>query len=178
MHFEVFVAIDADAADAEEAVATALADYEGQKWDWFRLGGRFTGALTGYDPEKDPANVETCVWCKGTGRRDDATGREARKANPEYTCNGCGGEGKRVKWPTQWAPHAGDVGSVKAALEADPPYALVIDGEWIESETFFYDHGASKGQFFKQTDWPRVVREMLSALDAAAKRIVVVDCHN
>lgn len=76
---------------------------DGGKWDWFVLGGRFTGMFaTNYDPSKDPANIETCDICGGGGRRTDIIGTKARAKDPSYTCNGCNGTGKRSKWPTEW----------------------------------------------------------------------------
>lgn len=66
------------------------------KWDWYIIGGRYSGKFElGYDPEKDPANIETCDLCGGTGIRNDSVVQ-----NKE--CNGCHGEGRRVKWPTLW----------------------------------------------------------------------------
>lgn len=72
-------------------------------WDWWVVGGRYGGRLApGYDPELDPENLETCFLCLGTGKRDDAIGRSHRSQNPEYTCNGCDGKGRSVKFPSQW----------------------------------------------------------------------------
>ncbi len=79
-----------------------------KRWDWWQVGGRYTGKLSGYDPDKDPANRETCFMCGGTGKRNDALGQEARAKNPAYTCNGCEGKGWSVKWPTSWKNHPGD----------------------------------------------------------------------
>lgn len=71
------------------------------KWDWWQIGGRYTGQMTpGYDPEKDPLNQEQCTLCHGTGKRADM-----EVANG---CNGCRGKGISTKWPTSWAEHAGD----------------------------------------------------------------------
>ena len=33
---------------------------DGSRWDWYEIGGRYTGRLTGYDPESDPENWKTC----------------------------------------------------------------------------------------------------------------------
>lgn len=41
------------------------------KWDWWTVGGRWTGLFSDYDPTKDPANLEVCTLCCGTGDRDD-----------------------------------------------------------------------------------------------------------
>lgn len=82
------------------------------KWDWYQLGGRFTGIFRPhYDPELDPANKETCWLCKGTGKRADGVA----VANG---CNGCRGTGIMTKWPTKWRS-VGDVVQVQdVPLEA------------------------------------------------------------
>jgi hypothetical protein len=72
-----------------------------KKWDWWQVGGRWSGKLVPkYDPEKDPANSELCAICNGTGKRTDMA--------VENGCNGCNGNGWRVKWPTSWARVDGD----------------------------------------------------------------------
>ena len=72
-----------------------------KKWDWYQIGGRWTGMLVPYyDPEKDSANRETCTLCNGTGKRADMPGQDK--------CNGCAGTGIHTKRPTQWAKIAGD----------------------------------------------------------------------
>lgn len=104
-------------------------------WDWWQVGGRWTGYLTDYDPEKDPANQETCNLCDGTGNRTDAAANEWR-AKGEHGwepgkryCNGCDGKGTRVAWPTQWGPHEGDVVAIERFLDdrACPmPYSFLV----------------------------------------------------
>lgn len=79
------------------------------KWDWWVVGGRWTGHLHPfYDPTEDPSNSEKCWLCRGTGKRDDELGREMRLSDPTYTCNGCRGTGWMVKHPPQWKKFAGD----------------------------------------------------------------------
>ena len=84
-HFCVFVLIPADfpADEIEERIDDDLAPFytcrevqqveeDGEKywtnpdghWDWFQIGGRWTGHLSDYDPEKDPANIERCDLCE------------------------------------------------------------------------------------------------------------------
>lgn len=42
------------------------------KWDWWQIGGRWTGELDGdYDPRQDIENQEWCNICDGTGNRSD-----------------------------------------------------------------------------------------------------------
>ncbi len=84
-------------AKAEEFLNSGYGD--GRVWDWYVIGGRWTGLLTGYEPEKDPRNIETCSLCKGTGTRTDWL----KSTSPEWVkecngCNGCLGTGKSVKF--------------------------------------------------------------------------------
>lgn len=65
------------------------------KWDWWQVGGRWSGMfIPGYDPNEDPNHKETCWLCQGTGKRDFN--------NEIISCNGCSGTGIATKWPTQW----------------------------------------------------------------------------
>lgn len=124
-HFSTWVLIE-DGAEVEPRVTELLAPYDGEwfadgsRWDWWQLGGRWTGSLDGYDPETDPANTETCLICGGTGRRADAERFEAESPGwIEWSggCNGCQGKGIAQSWPTQWADHDGDVQDVAYVLE-------------------------------------------------------------
>lgn len=75
----------------------------GKKWDWWSVGGRFTGILTPtYEPTEDPANMETCILCGGTGKRMDSIALKLRETQPNYGCNGCNDTGKAVKFPSHW----------------------------------------------------------------------------
>lgn len=66
-----------------------------KKWDWWTVGGRYTGKLAaGYDPAKDPANTETCWLCGGTGKRTDML--------VENGCNGCDGTGRKLTFASDW----------------------------------------------------------------------------
>lgn len=101
---------------------------DGSRWDWYQVGGRYTGHLDGYDPETDPQNIVTCNLCEGTGKRLDMT-----VANG---CNVCKGTGKHVQWPTQWKKHNGDILQVSLV---DPTkfrafYAFLRDRHWHEAE--------------------------------------------
>src|SRR5216684_5313693 len=125
-------------ADSEEQVEKLLAPYnengewfkDGSRWDWWQIGGRWTGCLDGYDPDKDPTNVEICNICDGTGKRKMEP-QEGKK------CNGCDGKGKRTVWPTRYKKYSGDVQPIGRILvdkiEQDPPVAIVTpDGTWHE----------------------------------------------
>ena len=103
----------------KDVVAEAMgpSEEDGGFWDWYVIGGRWTGAFDGYDPSEDPANQEPCRICKGTGLRTDEFGIKERKENPDYKCNGCEGTGKMTKWPTEWVGHSGDVAPIESITE-------------------------------------------------------------
>lgn len=181
MHFFAAVVIpsaDRDVAGAVEAALAPYCQYDGENhdgwWDWFQLGGRWTGTWDEtYDPATDPANVEVCDLCAGTGTRPDG----AELFGAEWVastngCNGCHGEGTRLKWPTDWATCAGDVITVREALsrELAMPYTVVTpEGAW-HRETW-------DGEGF--TDVPefhRLFREALS--DYPDGLVAVVDYHS
>lgn len=175
MHYYV-LAILPPGADPETALETALAPHVERfdetteeltgHWDWWQRGGRWTGlfAPDDYDPAKDPANVETCNYCDGTGTREG-------DAQPGQ-CNGCGGAGTRAKWPTEWAPVESDVqrlGDILPLTERTRPFALLLpDGTWHESERYDESTGT-----FPKTPLPL---ERLDELDPE-HLAVVVDIH-
>jgi len=116
-HASVLVALSAEdlkAAnnDLKAAIAYQMEPFDeggeyfanGSRWDWWQIGGRFSGkfAPPDYDPHTDPTNSESCWVCRGTGCRDDAIGCEARKADPAYTCNGCCGTRRMLKPAGDW----------------------------------------------------------------------------
>lgn len=148
------------------------------KWDWYSVGGRWSGALDpAYDPETDQRNIETCQTCGGTGKRDDDLGRKARAEDPSYTCNGCDGKGRSVKWPTQWAKDvAGNQMQAKdlpAAAELDF-FAYLRGGEWVER--------GEMGWWGVVTDEkdPESWGKQKAAIRAGLKPdewLTVVDCH-
>ena len=131
MHYSNLVIIEAT-DDIDSAVERAMGPSEenGGFWDFFQIGGRWTGLFDGYDPEKDPANRETCFICRGTGTRHDwPQGTSQSWIAKCGGCNGCGGTGEAVKWPPQWARHKGDVASIESLT--DEQYARfyrVVDG--------------------------------------------------
>jgi hypothetical protein len=84
-------------------------EYRGDVWDWYQIGGRWTGTLDGYDPQTDPANKKHCWLCDGSGIRDDTLGKQMREKDPSYTCNGCKGTGEMDKWPTEYAKRSNDI---------------------------------------------------------------------
>lgn len=136
---------------------------ENGRWDWWQLGGRWTGIWSDYEPRQDPANHESCWLCTGTGMRMDEIGQEYRAKVPEYTCNGCS-EGPRpgvaLKWPTQWVPRPDtDVIAVRTLLDlpnAQLPHAIAAAPDtWLEAETW------TGSEFVKCADWSATAHEAL-----------------
>lgn len=163
------------------------------KWDWWQLGGRWTGVWSDYDPATDERNWESCWLCEGTGRRNDLLGQQARLENPDYGCNGCSGEGIRVKWPTQWRPFAGDIILVDRFLdelrtdykgEEDAPedhgirtpHALVLPDRFLESSTYVPGGPPDYGHIETDPDWLSTLRSGLEPY--RGHLLAVVDYHS
>lgn len=128
MHYGNLVIIektnDPDALKAAVEDAMGPNEQNGGFWDWYQIGGRWSGTLDGYEPEADPKNIVVCDQCNGTGLRTDAVGEQLRAADPEYKCNGCQGKGKHAAWPTQWATHPGDIVPIESVT--DKAYELIF----------------------------------------------------
>jgi hypothetical protein len=61
--------------DCEECKGTGIVQTTynpDSKWDWWVIGGRWTGYLGNENPEDNPKNWETCKICDGTGDRQSA----------------------------------------------------------------------------------------------------------
>lgn len=150
------------------------------KWDWWQLGGRWTGVWSDYDPAKDPANRETCWLCRGTGMRNDALGQQWRAEHPDYTCNGCGyGDdptpGIMLKHAGSWVKRPDlDVIAIPKLLgtqSARLPYAIVAAPDvWLEKETW------TGSNFAKCPDWSAVARAALELRRDCY--IAAVDVHS
>ena len=98
----------------EDVMASGFEDW----WDWYQIGGRWTGALNpDYKPEEDPVNVETCDLCKGTGTRTEPVPGDPNWKPVQGQCNGCDGKGQRAKWPIYWARYAGDVVPIETVTD-------------------------------------------------------------
>lgn len=201
-HYYALAIIPAD-GDLDELIETTLAPFNKNReversvedgesywhnpdgvWDWWSIGGRWTGVLSDYEPRGDPRNLEVCKICGGTGKRDDALGRDHRLRNPVYTCNGCDGNGRAVKWPTSWASYDGDVVEALTLTarisEIQPPRTIFVHGSerpLIQQESWngktFVDHYDAEG-----------MRQMLllnltARMQAGLKdRVVVLDFHS
>lgn len=123
MHKGVILLVKAeDREEAKQKADSFLESYQDDVWDWYQLGGRWTGLLTGYKPEEDPRNLETCRYCQGTGDRKDLEPPEWKKECGG--CNSCHGKGQKVKF---------DLVKVDDdSLPCSDPRALAKIKEWGE----------------------------------------------
>lgn len=182
MHYSVLVilpnGVKPDPADREmvkRAVADLIERWRGKHFDWWQVGGRWTGVLSEYDPEKDERNVETCRFCAGTGKRGDAIAA----LNPDQMkalngCNGCKGTGRELKWPTQWVPFEGDVQPTEKITPemAKKFYTYVLPSpkKWRAWEGW----NSRAKEFKEDKSW-----DILAVLkDHPGHYAVVVDTHN
>ena len=94
--------------DVRERVDEFMGHYQGSVWDWYSIGGRWSGTLSKYDPGTDPENFETCQSCGGVG------------------CSRCE-NGRRLKWPTEWKGHPGDIFPLKDCIDVVKEWAEAID---------------------------------------------------
>jgi hypothetical protein len=137
------------------------------QWDWYLIGGQFSGVLTGYKAWEDPINYEVCPFCNGTGQ---CTGIDS-----VIGCNGCSGTGKHQKHPSQWKPYPDDTMRVSSLLHSTPdfvPCAVVTpSGEWLEEGLVSRYVAAVEGLEQKQAR----LRELLSPYPDCL--ITVVDLH-
>jgi hypothetical protein len=152
MHYGNLVIVtreDAE-ADLDATVEKVMGPSEknGGFWDWYQIGGRWTGTLDGYEPEKDEANIKPCNLCGATGKRADM-----EVANG---CNGCAGTGKSVEWPTQWKRHAGDVMPVEQLTEEQLKkfYRVVCDGYGPFGGERYYPWKAGTDGVFEANEMP------------------------
>lgn len=191
MHYHAEVYLEKN-EKVEEQIAALMAPYDeneviGQDtfWDWYQIGGRWTGAHTDYDPYTDPANSEKCDICGGTGFRNDQLGRDQRAEDPTYTCNGCGeydresqtwkhgpfGPGISLVWSTNFKPYAGDILPI-ADVKDDLSCATLIVGRSV------FHVEKWNGDTFEKTDFDGNVKARLAELGISTGYLVTVDYHD
>lgn len=122
-----------------------------QKWDWYSIGGRWTGFLAfDYEPTEDKDNYKTCWLCRGTGTRNDHITYDerkehdfARKGNGPFPCigkgcNACYGSGHELKHPSDWKQRGNlaTAGSIHermpSLLTKQKENADAFWGQWLE----------------------------------------------
>lgn len=166
MHYSNLVLIES-IDDIKAAVEEAMARGKDDWWDWYQIGGRWTGLFDGYDPESDPENIQTCELCRGTGTRPDMD------CSVSGGCNGCQGKGKRAKWPTQWKQHSGDVIPIERLTKEQLGkfYAVLAGGNYFPGERYVP---------WAQDKFPKQELPPLEYLQSnyAGYFAVIVDSHN
>jgi len=154
-------------------------------YDWYQIGGRYTGSHDNYDPYKDRRNWRTCRLCEGTGYRNDTMGKEMREKDPSYTCNACGHydhkkkqwthgdtpQGMEVVWPTQFAEHKGDIIPVDQVTEDLTCYTLIISKDILHIKEW-------TGENFVKTGFDGKVKQELDQLGITDGYLVTVDYHS
>jgi hypothetical protein len=170
MHYHAEVLIK-DLVNIEDSIEKAMEPFKetwkeeeiSGFWDWWQIGGRWTGIKSGYKPSEDPRNIEECPYCNGTGTRTDMV--------VENGCNACHGKGKKVKWPTEWVEYQGDVCHVNEVKEDLTCHTMILgekallEDEW-NGETWV--DGKLKG---------RKVKDILKEYGITEGYLVTVDYH-
>lgn len=202
MHFAVMVAVPADTTteDLDDVVARILAPFneslehdcprtEANDWDeecetcarswcdWWQIGGRWTGFFDpSYQPEKDPANQETCIHCHGTGTRPDAAKFGEEWMKQTGGCNGCAGTGRAVKWPTQWAPSPANRATQTRALAR---LDQLVEMKRSKDDGWMFPHKVVAGEVVMTSDATDDFDAKTLELVAKGNGIdwVIVDCH-
>jgi hypothetical protein len=101
-------------------------------YDWYEVGGRCTGRHDHYHGWEDPINMEVCDLCRGTGVRTDNVAAEQDGMKATRGCNGCHGDGVKVKY--SYAPHAQDVMALKDVRADLECYTVIIARNLDEPE--------------------------------------------
>jgi hypothetical protein len=175
-HASVLVVVDGPRDLVEDQVNEQMAPFQeeswfenGSRWDWFQIGGRYTGKLSDYDPETDPENQQVCDLCHGTGKR---LGMEC-----ENGCNGCQGKGVHTKWPTQWRHYDGDIQQVRDLRQMKPEklaaYAFLTGRHWHEAERLgWFGRSAATECELKDADYPLNNSKCLYTDEQTGARII------
>lgn len=185
MHYYCLAVLPPDTTDVIDAVADLMNphlegynedtdEYKGW-WDWYQIGGRWSGVLDGYDPSEDPANKEICYLCNGTGTRTDMVVPNG--------CNRCSGTGIKEKWPTNWAMHSGDIarlGDVREKIaDSARPYRLLGPELMVVAETYNPEGTHYDDEPYETAKFQRHPERVVEAIDALSDDciVVVIDYH-
>ncbi len=141
------------------------------KWDWWVIGGRWTGAFDPkYDPADDPDNLEKCRICNGSGTRKMPVPADPNWKPKKGECNGCGGKGKSLKF--SFNDFDGDIMPINKIDKEFIPFCIVTpDGKWHEKGEMGWFATVSE----EKTDWDEQARKLLKKNDLCLG--VVVDFH-
>lgn len=175
MHYLTYLIVPTEEIKNEEGLELEdqlhpfMAKTEGELWDWWQIGGRWSGHLSGYDPEKDPANIEVCSYCETPDHKRLFEGKL-------INCNGCNGTGKSTKWPTGWGVHEGDVQPVGILMEKDePPHYLIMPCAWLEFDSWIVNE---KERIKIKKKHKKQFKEVIRPYMNGEFAVVVLDLHN
>lgn len=167
MHFSALVIIEnPDERPIDEQVSDVM-DQHKHLWDWYQIGGRWSGLADRYEPDKDPQHIVECRLCGGTGTRPDMVVADG--------CNGCLGTGKHTTWPTEWKRHDGDVFPIAQLTEGAMRNVHTVLSGSDEFLSERYEPWRPSGETFVKQDKPSA--EWLKSYYENATA-VVVDFHN
>lgn len=144
--------------DLDTAVWKAMEHGQNVWWDFYHIGGRWTGLLDGYDPLSDPDNTEKCEFCDETGKCPELERVLGTDKCPDPDCV----NGRKPKWPIGWKRHSGDVIPVERLTEEQLAKfdAVVVDVRYKDD----------LGENFPTLDWLKSTHKGFFA--------VVVDNHD
>lgn len=152
-----------------------------ERWDFYQIGGRWTGILVDketYDPMTDPCNKRpcTCVGGDKLSANPDCSHQQNvemliidlfRSAlfEPQETedgetppkCQKCSGTGVVQKWPIEWARYEGDittVGAILARLKSDGDDKVYAPGTYITETGWCQDWTNEKLMEYLETQDP------------------------
>ena len=154
MHFHVEVLLPPGTPQSEilQLVEDALCECKAEmEWDWHQIGGRWTGAHDGYDPDADRANRTPCPRCAGTG---------VQYGN---YCHLCYGHGVTPAWPTDYKRHPGDMTDLDSLAGTKP----LLTAEYLVARAESHELAGKQP-----------VLEKLKELGISDGLLVTVDCHN
>jgi hypothetical protein len=169
MHYHSEIWIEKN-KDIDATIADIMAPYDennptkGKKpfWDWFQIGGRWTGEHDGYNPREDIRNLEVCKYCNATGKRTDLGSKPVK-------CNAC--EGKRVMVKLKLARYKGDIVPVEKISDKLDCYTLIVRGKPIHRERW-------NGKDWVKTKFDGNVKKQLKKLKINSGYLVTVDYHD
>lgn len=148
----------------EENISAALApfneyDHDDGWWDWYQIGGRFTGIFDDYNPKLDPRNQEPCPFC----------------AKVQGVCKQCNGSGIHTKWPTSWARYPGDITTPAQALSVlDERKRMGMT--MVFGEIVFHRETWSGDKWWPDEEFDDKVRAMLESASPDCS-VVAIDYH-
>jgi hypothetical protein len=168
----------------------------GSRWDWWVVGGRFTGILDpSYDPDKDERNYSPCEYCEATGVTTQAVADKypAYQEHVGKPCIQCAvdHDGKPKPFPGRsrnWhnVEQDSDVGTTddilarRKELEATPygvpTFAVVTpEGEWHERGHMGWFGITIDGKEADKDVWATAFWGLVEA--NKGQTATVVDCH-